>query len=176
MRVVLNDGEATSQRVVVRFVDAAVVNGVEVLGTYLWDPDATSYTDLFTTIAEREPECIVVSGDGSQGGAQLLRDKVAVLGGNREVAVLASSDFMTAGVASSPESTGVDVPYVGWSVNRLAQGSPVAQDLLTSYRELYGAAPTSAESLYAVAALQVALAGIESPTEPARESRTDLGW
>ncbi len=158
---VINDGRPSSQEQVVSFVDGAEVNGIEVLASDTWDPLATSYTEFFQTIAAKNPDCLVISGSWLANGAQLLRDKVAVLGDNRQVKVLATSTFLgRTPISSDPEASGAAVPQVGWSMDHLVDVSPVAAALVRDYRLRYGTAPVSADALYAVAALQVVLKGI----------------
>ncbi len=158
---VINDGRASSQAQVVSFVDGAETNGIEVLGSDTWDPASTSYTDFFTAIAAKEPDCLVIAGSWVANGAQLLRDKVAVLGDNREVKVLTTSAFLgETPISSVPEAAGAAVPQVGWSLDELVGTSPEAATLVRDYRLRYGEAPASADALYAVAALQVVLKAI----------------
>lgn len=158
---VINDGRASSQAQVVSFVDGAETNGIEVLASDTWDPSATSYTDLFEQIAEKKPDCLLISGSWTANGAQLLQDKVAILGDNTEVKVLATSTFLgRTPISSVPEAAGAAVPQVGWSLDELVSDSPVAAALVRDYRFRYGTPPVSADALYAVAALQVVLKAI----------------
>ncbi len=159
---VLNDGQPDSQGVVLSFVDQADREGLEVLSNDTWDPLAPDYTDLFEQIKAKDPDCVMISGSFAGHGQQLMRDKVAVLGDNRAVRLLAPYDFLgSPGAAALPEAQGAAVPGMGWSLDQLVRVSPEAAALVQSYRTRYGEAPASAESLYAVAALQVVLAAIE---------------
>ncbi len=157
---VLNDGQPTSQRVVVSFVEAAVRNGIEVLSNDVWDPTAPNYVDLFTQIQAKNADCVVLSGSGLLNGGQLLRDKKAVLGGNREVELLGTSNFLGAAIARLPDAQGASVPAVGWSLPAIVAVSPSAERLVAAYRLRYGESPNSAAGVYAVAALQVVMEAI----------------
>ena len=86
-----NDPTSTGQAQ--SFVGAAQEAGLNLVGQGSWDPDATSYTDLFSQIASAGADAIVLAGLTEQNGGLLIDDKVSVLGDNETLPLLAFDGF-----------------------------------------------------------------------------------
>jgi branched-chain amino acid transport system substrate-binding protein len=64
------------------FEGAAKALGMKIAGTATWDENASSYTDLMNQVKKSGADAVVLEGLLEQNGAQIIKDKVAVLGGN----------------------------------------------------------------------------------------------
>ncbi|HEY2716351.1 MAG TPA: branched-chain amino acid ABC transporter substrate-binding protein [Solirubrobacterales bacterium] len=75
------------------FRGAARQVGIEVVGFKSWNPKAKSYRGLMEKAAAASPDAILLAGLTEENGAQLIKDKVAVLGPNSGVRLLAPDGF-----------------------------------------------------------------------------------
>ena len=93
---VLNDKEAYGLGVATNFRNAAEHLGIEIAGFAAWDPKASSYEALFNQIKGTGADAVFLGGLIDENGAQVIKDKVAVLGPNDgEVKLLAPDGFTT---------------------------------------------------------------------------------
>jgi branched-chain amino acid transport system substrate-binding protein len=79
---VLNDKEAYGLGVATTFRKAAESLGIEIAGFEAWDPKAASYEALFKKIEGTGADAVFLGGLIDENGAQVIKDKVAVLGPN----------------------------------------------------------------------------------------------
>lgn len=92
---VLNDKEAYGLGVATNFRDAAKSLGIGIAGFEAWDPKATSYTSLFNKIKQSGADAVFLGGLIDENGAQVIKDKVAVLGPNDGAVKLLMPDGFT---------------------------------------------------------------------------------
>ncbi len=93
---ILNDKEAYGLGVATTFKNAATSLGIEIAGFEAWDPKATSYTSVFNKIKSSGADAVFLGGLIDENGAQVIKDKVAVLGPNDgDVKLLAPDGFTT---------------------------------------------------------------------------------
>jgi branched-chain amino acid transport system substrate-binding protein len=159
---VVDDGGVYGRGVARSFADAARSAGIQVVGQSRWDRGAKSYTDLFTTIQQADPDAVFMAGAVSSNGLQLVRDKVAVLGDNQQVRLLAADGF--AGepkLARLAEAQGMYVTFPGLSPKAIRLRGGAGSAFLDAYQRAYGADPVDPYALYAVAAVQVVLQAVE---------------
>lgn len=170
---VVNDNQTYGQGVARSFVDGAGKEGIEVLGNDPWDSKQTSYKALFEKIKATNPDCIIMSGIEDLNGAQVMKDKVAVLGDNDKVKVIAPDGFVGyPDFDALPEAEGAYLTFAGLSLDQLAEAGGTAKTLLDAYQAKYGKPPSTGYALYAVAAVQVILAALEK-SDGTRKSVTD---
>ena len=87
-------GDPTSVGQARTFRGAAGPLGIEVAGFKPWDTEAKSYRDLMETAKKANPDAVLLAGLIEQNGAELIKDKVSVLGPNDgEVKLLAPDGF-----------------------------------------------------------------------------------
>ena len=79
---ILNDKEAYGLGVATNFQNAAEAVGIKVAGFEAWDPKASSYEALFRKIGGTGADAVFLGGLIDENGAQVIKDKVAVLGPN----------------------------------------------------------------------------------------------
>jgi len=92
---VLNDKEAYGLGVATNFRDAAESLGIKIAGFEAWDPKATSYTSLFDKVKSTGADAVFLGGLIDENGAQVIKDKVAVLGPNDGAVKLIAPDGFT---------------------------------------------------------------------------------
>ena len=80
---ILNDKEAYGLGVATNFQNAAKSLGIKVAGFAAFDPKASSYEALFNNIKATGADAVFIGGLICENGAQLIKDKVAVLGPER---------------------------------------------------------------------------------------------
>jgi branched-chain amino acid transport system substrate-binding protein len=155
---ILNDNETYGQGVAKVFQENAPKNGIKVLGNDAWDPKATNYTAVFQKIQAAGADCIFLGGIYDAGGAQLIKDKVSVLGDNEKVKVIAPDGFTGfPEFNKSPQAAGVYLTFAGLSIDQLLTAGGGGAKFLDSYKAKYGGPPSSSYALYGVSALQVIL-------------------
>jgi branched-chain amino acid transport system substrate-binding protein len=93
---ILNDKEAYGLGVATNFRNAAESVGIEIAGFEAWDPKASSYEALFRKIGGTNADAVFLGGLIDENGAQVIKDKVAVLGPNDGDVKLLAPDGFTA--------------------------------------------------------------------------------
>lgn len=158
---VLDDNEIYGQGIAKAFSDEATKQGITIVGSQAWDGKQPNYTSLFEGIKAKSPDCVYLGGIYDNNGGQLIKDKVAVLGDNTAVKLLAPDGFT--GYPDEDklaQSQGEFLTFAGLDQSQLAGGTGPAATLLNAYKTKYGAAPPSSYVLYGVQALQVILKAI----------------
>jgi len=79
---ILNDKEAYGLGVATTTRKASESVGIKVAGFEAWDPKATSYTSQMQKIKASGADAVFLGGLIDENGAQVIKDKVAVLGPN----------------------------------------------------------------------------------------------
>jgi branched-chain amino acid transport system substrate-binding protein len=93
---ILNDKEAYGLGVATNVRNAAEHLGIKIAGFEAWDPKASSYEALFRKIGQTGADGIFLGGLIDENGAQVIKDKVAVLGPNNgKVKLFAPDGFTT---------------------------------------------------------------------------------
>ncbi|MFN0155405.1 MAG: branched-chain amino acid ABC transporter substrate-binding protein [Gaiella sp.] len=92
---ILNDKEAYGLGVATNFRNAAESLGIEVAGFDAWDPKASSYEALFKKVEGTGADAVFLGGLIDENGAQVIKDKVAVLGPNDGAVKLFAPDGFT---------------------------------------------------------------------------------
>ena len=85
--------DPTSLGQAIAFRSAAASLGDRVAGFASWDPEAKDYRSLMRSVKDAGADAVLLAGLIEQNGARLINDKVATLGSNRAVALLATDGF-----------------------------------------------------------------------------------
>jgi len=162
--LVLDDGGTYGKHVAATFASAAQAAGIRVVGQAQWKSSG-SHQDLFTAAAKAvdggPPDAVFLGGAVAHDGPAVVRDKVAVLGDNQRVRLIAPDGF--AGepqLAKLAEAQGMYITFPGLSPANIRLRGGAGSDFLNAYQAAYGADPPDPYALYGVAALQVVLAAI----------------
>ena len=92
---ILNDKEAYGLGIATTTRKAAEFLGIKVAGFEAWDPKATSYTSQMQKIKSSGADAVFLGGLIDENGAQVIKDKVAVLGPNDGAVKLLAPDGFT---------------------------------------------------------------------------------
>ena len=118
---ILNDKEAYGLGVATTTRKAAESLGIKIAGFEAWDPKATSYTSQFQKIKATGADAVFLGGLIDENGAQVIKDKVAVLGPNDgAVKLLAPDGFTTQATIdeSGPASKGMFMSVAGVPIDQ----------------------------------------------------------
>ncbi|MGH3133419.1 MAG: branched-chain amino acid ABC transporter substrate-binding protein [Gaiellaceae bacterium] len=113
---ILNDREAYGLGVATTTRKAAEAVGIEVKGFEAWDPKASSYEALMEKIQGTGAQAVFLGGLIDENGAQVIKDKVAVLGPNDGAVKLIAPDGFTTQATndeSGPASRGMFMSVAG---------------------------------------------------------------
>ena len=98
------------------FEGAARSLGMEIAGVQHYDPEGASYTELMNTVKASGADAVVLAAILELGGAQMIKDKVAVLGPNDgRVKLFAPDGFAQQSTIdqAGPDSAGMFVSVPG---------------------------------------------------------------
>jgi branched-chain amino acid transport system substrate-binding protein len=127
---VLNDKESYGLGVATNFRDAAESLGLGIAGFEAWDPKASSYEALMNKIKGTGADAVFLGGLIDENGAQVIKDKVAVLGPNDgDVKLLAPDGFTTQSTIDEAggAASGMFMSVAGVPID---QFGPAAQDFV----------------------------------------------
>lgn len=85
--------DPTSSGQAENYQGAAGAAGLSVVGFETWSPKAEDYTGIFQKVADSDADAVVLAGLTEQNGGQLIKDKVAALGSNEEMPLIAFDGF-----------------------------------------------------------------------------------
>jgi len=158
---VLDDNEIYGQGIAQAFAKEAAAQGIQIVGTQAWDGKQPNYKSLFEGIKAKSPDCIYFGGIYDNNGGQLDKDKVAVLGDNDTVKLIAPDGWTGYPQQDKlAQAQGIYMTFAGLDQSQLSGGSGPAAKLLQAYQSKYGSAPPSSYVLYGVQALQVIMKAI----------------
>jgi branched-chain amino acid transport system substrate-binding protein len=95
---ILDDKELYGKGVADAFEAAAKDIGLEVKGHEGWDKSAQNYQALMSKIKASGATCMYLGGVSANNGGQLIKDKVAGVGDNTKVKLLASDGFVLSSI------------------------------------------------------------------------------
>jgi branched-chain amino acid transport system substrate-binding protein len=159
---VIDDTETYGKGVADTFEAEAKKQGVTVVGRTSWKKADANYTALFGQALAAGADAVFFGGIYDNNGGQLTKDKVAVLGDNTKVKLIAPDGFTGyPDFNKLPEADGAYLTFAGLSIDPLKAAGGTPAKFIADYTAKYGADPRSSYALYGVQALQVILAAIE---------------
>ncbi|MFT4262748.1 MAG: branched-chain amino acid ABC transporter substrate-binding protein [Nocardioides sp.] len=161
--LVLDDTEVYGKGVASTFAAEAKAEGIK-YSTQAWDGKATNYNALFSKAKADGVDCVYFGGVFDNNGAQLIKDKVSILGDNSTVKLFAPDGWTgyTDTLDTMPEAEGMFTTFPGLPLSDIAK-TEKGGAFLTAYKEAHGGAdPANSYAIYGVQALQVILAAIEA--------------
>jgi branched-chain amino acid transport system substrate-binding protein len=172
---VYRDGTNFGAGMMQAFRVAADRDGLPLAVQDRWSGGAAGYTNLFARAKSAGADAVVLLGNFTQNGAQVIRDKVSVLGSNTAVPLVVTDGFsIDAGFARLPEAAGA-YSFVPWATTGLITvSSPAAARFVTAYEARYGPEPMANYAVYAVMAAQVVLEAVRAGDGSARAVQTAL--
>ena len=160
---ILNDKEAYGLGVATNFRGAAESLGIKVAGFASWDPKASSYEALFNQIKGTNADAVFLGGLIDENGAQVIKDKVAVLGANEgDVKLLAPDGFTTQQTIdeAGPAAAGMFMSVVGQPIDAF---TGTAKEFADAYSaEFLSGKTIDPYAIYAAQSADVMLTAIEN--------------
>jgi len=158
---ILNDNQTYGQGVAKTFAAAATKLGMTVVANEAWDKNQPNYTATMQKIKAANVDMVFLAGIEDNNGAQLVKDKVAVLGDNTKVKLMAPDGFTGyPDLNKLPQAQGMYLSFAGLSLQPLMAAGGAGATFINSFKAKYGRLPASSYALYGVAATQVILAAI----------------
>jgi branched-chain amino acid transport system substrate-binding protein len=141
------------------FAGAASKLGMVIAGRGTWEPKAGDYRRLMESVKGARPNAVLLAGLTEQNGGKLIKDKVAILGSNKRVALLAPDGFAQQSTitAAGPASRDMFVTTPGRSPKALPAAG---QRFVRKLRKRVGARPLELYAPYAGQAAAVLLDAI----------------
>ena len=157
---ILNDKEAYGLGVATNVRNALEAVGIKVAGFEAWDPKASSYEALFRKIGGTDADAVFLGGLIDENGAQVIKDKVAVLGPNDgEVKLFAPDGFTTQQtIDEAPEAApGMFMSVAGVPIDEFqGAGAEFAEKL----KPRIGGKPVDPYAIYGAQAAQIMIDAI----------------
>ena len=158
---VLNDKEAYGLGVATNFRNAAESLGIKIAGFSAWDPKAASYEALFRKIGNTGADAVFLGGLVDENGAQVIKDKVSVLGPNTgKVKLLAPDGFTqqsTIDESGVKNARGMFMSVAGVPVEEL---KGAGAQFIKQFKQILGNEPVDPYAAYGAQAAQVLLDAI----------------
>jgi branched-chain amino acid transport system substrate-binding protein len=156
---VLNDGETYGKKLAQRFIDTARTAGVTVTDAGTWNKADTSYLAMFA--GNEGMDCVYLAGNFDNNGAELVSDKVALLGDNDRVKLFVPDGFgVYPAFAALPAAQHAYATTPGLTMDGWRSLNGPAKAFLTAYHDKYHADLTTPQAMYGVLALQEVLGAI----------------
>jgi branched-chain amino acid transport system substrate-binding protein len=158
---ILNDKEAYGLGVATNFRNAVESLGIKVAGFSAWDPKASSYEALMRKIGGTGADAVFLGGLIDENGAQVIKDKVSVLGPNNGKVKLFAPDGFTQ--QSTIDESGVENSrdmYLSVAGVPIAKLTGDGKEFITEFKKILGDEPADPYSAYGAQAAKVLLDAI----------------
>ncbi|HVM16505.1 MAG TPA: branched-chain amino acid ABC transporter substrate-binding protein [Gaiellaceae bacterium] len=159
---ILNDKEAYGQGIAENYRNAVQHLGINVAGFAAWDPKQASYEALMRQIKQSGADAVFLGGLIDENGAQLIKDKVAVLGPNDGAVKLIAPDGFTQ--QSTIDEAGVENArnmYMSIAGVPIEDLTGEGQEFIEAFKEELGGDPVDPYAAYGAQAAVVLLDAIE---------------
>jgi branched-chain amino acid transport system substrate-binding protein len=171
---VLDDKESYGVGVADFFTKAAQALGLHIAGRDSWDPKAANYQALMTKIKATEPDAIFLGGLICSNGGQLIKDKVAILGPNTGVKLIAPDGFFLSSTLTGQGSAGAagEGMYVTNAGVPADQLKGAGKQFIDAFKAKYGVSVVQPYTAYAAQTAEVLLKAIAA-SDGTRQSVTN---
>jgi branched-chain amino acid transport system substrate-binding protein len=157
---ILNDREAYGLGVATNVRGAAEHLGIEVVGFEAWDPRASNYEALMNKIKNTGADALFLGGLTEENGAQVIKDKVKVLGDNETVKLYMPDGFTqqsTIDEAGVENTRGAYFSVAGVPIDEFG---PTGQEFIDEFETRVGDQPVEPYGVYGAQAAQIVLDAI----------------
>jgi branched-chain amino acid transport system substrate-binding protein len=169
---ILNDKEAYGLAVATLTKNAAKSNGITIAGFSAWAKESASYEATMRKIKATGADAVFLGGLIDENGAQVIKDKVSVLGPNDGAVKLFAPDGFTTQATideSGPSSKGMYMSVAGTAVKNLVGKG---KQFVTGFTKQLGGKPVDPYATYAAQAAEVMLDAI-AKSDGSRQSVID---
>jgi branched-chain amino acid transport system substrate-binding protein len=157
---ILNDKEAYGLGVATNVRGAAEHLGIEVVGFDAWDPRASNYEALMNKIKQSGADGVFLGGLIDENGAQVIKDKVKVLGPNDGVKLYMPDGFTTQQTIDEAGADNTRGAYFSVAGVPTDEFTGAAADFIAEFEPTLGGEPVDPYAVYGAQAAEVLLNAI----------------
>ena len=157
---ILNDKEAYGLGVATNVRNAAEHLGIEVVGFEAWDPKASNYEALMRKIKASGADGVFLGGLIDENGAQVIKDKVKVLGDNETVKLYMPDGFTTQQTIDEAGVENTRGAFFSVAGVPAEEFTGRGAEFVTEFQETLGDEPIDPYAVYGAQAAQVLLDAI----------------
>jgi branched-chain amino acid transport system substrate-binding protein len=157
---ILNDKEAYGLGVATNVRGAAEHLGIEVVGFEAWDPRSSNYEALMNQIKASGADGLFLGGLTEENGAQVIKDKVKILGDNETVKLYMPDGFTqqsTIDESGAENTRGAFFSVAGVPIDEFG---PAGQEFIDEFEGRVGDEPVEPYAVYGAQAAQIVLEAI----------------
>jgi branched-chain amino acid transport system substrate-binding protein len=157
---ILNDKEAYGLGVATNVRGAAEHLGIEIVGFESWDPRSSSYEALMSKIEASGADGLFLGGLTEENGAQVIKDKIRILGDNETVKLYMPDGFTqqsTIDEAGAENTRGAFFSVAGVPIEEFG---PAGQEFIAEFETRVGDQPVDPYGVYGAQAAQIVLDAI----------------
>jgi branched-chain amino acid transport system substrate-binding protein len=157
---ILNDKEAYGLGVATNVRGAAEHLGIEVVGFEAWDPRSSNYEALMNQIKASGADGLFLGGLTEENGAQVIKDKVKILGDNETVKLFMPDGFTqqsTIDESGAENTRGAFFSVAGVPIDEFG---PAGQEFIDEFEGRVGDEPVEPYAVYGAQAAQIVLEAI----------------
>jgi branched-chain amino acid transport system substrate-binding protein len=157
---ILNDKEAYGLGVATNVRGAAEHLGIEVVGFDAWDPRASNYEALMNKVKQSGADGLFLGGLIDENGAQVIKDKVKVLGPNDGVKLYMPDGFTTQQTIDEAGADNTRGAYFSVAGVPTDEFTGAAADFIAEFEPTLGGEPVDPYAVYGAQAAEVLLNAI----------------
>jgi branched-chain amino acid transport system substrate-binding protein len=157
---ILNDKEAYGLGVATNTRNAAEHLGIEVVGFEAWDPKASNYEALMNKVKASGADGLFLGGLIDENGAQVIKDKVKVLGDNEGVKLYMPDGFTTQQTIDEAGVSNTKGAYFSVAGVPTDEFTGAAADFIAEFEPTLGGEPVDPYAVYGAQAAEVLLDAI----------------
>jgi branched-chain amino acid transport system substrate-binding protein len=132
---ILNDSTSYGIGVATNFQGAAKADGIQVVGFEKWDPTASNFQSIMQKIAATKADAVFLGGITDSKGDQVIKDKVAVLGNNTKVKLLAPDGFAQTSTITLSGANNAEGMYMSASTLPTSQLKGPGKKFLSGFKK-----------------------------------------
>jgi branched-chain amino acid transport system substrate-binding protein len=152
---ILNDKEAYGLGVATNTRGAAENLGIEIVGFEAWDPKASNYEALMNQIKASGADGVFLGGLIDENGAQVIKDKVKVLGDNETVKLYMPDGFTTQQTIDEAGVENTRGAYFSVAGVPIDEFTGQAEEFIKEFEPTLGGDPVDPYAIYGAQAAQV---------------------
>jgi branched-chain amino acid transport system substrate-binding protein len=157
---ILNDREAYGLGVAENVRGAAEHLGIEVVGFDAWDPRASNYEALMNKIKNAGADGVFLGGLIDENGAQVIKDKVRVLGDNETVKLYMPDGFTTQQTIDEAGVENTQGAFFSVAGVPVEEFTGAAADFIAEFEPTLGGDPVDPYAIYGAQAAEILLDAI----------------
>jgi branched-chain amino acid transport system substrate-binding protein len=158
---VLNDKEAYGLGIATQTRNAAEHLGIEIAGFEAWDPQASSYEAIMRKVGQSGADGLFLGGLIDENGAQVIKDKVKVLGPNDgDVQLFMPDGFTTQQTIDESGVENTQGAFFSVAGIPVEEFTGEAETFISEFEQTLGGDPVDPYAVYGAQAAQIMMEAI----------------